>query len=260
MADPTSFSVKVMGLTLHRMRDLPQGAVALLAKRIAFVRHRHRPGQSKPSRRSRHKGSGTHPLACGFVMSRCCGRQTRREADTLSWMNSASDSSMSLNSRAAGCPTRPTSLGQARTGRTSNMPVSPPLAAGRPTRGSARVCGGLRGSAGFWQARIDQGTAAGFDTVRLTADAAWWGSQLPAGDALIRYESELNRLAGKGPQSILCAYDLSHASGSFVLDILKVHPRVFLGVLEMPNPYYLTPDEFLAMRTTPGATVSRENA
>lgn len=112
----------------------------------------------------------------------------------------------------------------------------------------------------FWQARIDQGAAAGFDTVRLTADAAWWGSQLPAGDALIRYESELNRLAGGGPQSILCLYDLSSASGSFVLDILKVHPRVFLGVLEMPNPYYLTPDEFLAMRSTPAANDSRENA
>ena len=63
--------------------------------------------------------------------------------------------------------------------------------------------------------------------------------------------SELNRLAGQGPQSILCVYNLSNASGSFVLDILKVHPRVFLGGLEMPNPYYLTPDEFLAMRSSP---------
>jgi hypothetical protein len=112
----------------------------------------------------------------------------------------------------------------------------------------------------FWRARIAQGTAAGFDTVRLTVDAAWWGPQLPAGDALIQYESELNRLAGQGPQSILCLYDLSNASGSFVLDILKVHSRVFLGALELPNPYYLTPDEFLAKRTRPVANDSRRNA
>jgi hypothetical protein len=112
----------------------------------------------------------------------------------------------------------------------------------------------------FWQARIAEGTAAGFDTVRLTADAAWWGPQLPDGDALIQYESELNRLVGQGPQSILCLYDLSEATGAFVLDILKVHPKVFLGTLEIPNPYYLTPDEFLATRNTDWVRDSRKRA
>jgi hypothetical protein len=110
----------------------------------------------------------------------------------------------------------------------------------------------------FWQQRVQDGCQNSFETVRLTAEAAWWGPQLPGGDALIRYESELNRLANDGPQSILCVYDIATASGAFVLDILKVHPRVFFCGHEMPNPYYLRPEEYLALRTAPATRDSAE--
>jgi hypothetical protein len=34
----------------------------------------------------------------------------------------------------------------------------------------------------FWAERIDQGGADGYETVRLTADAAWWQPQFPRGE------------------------------------------------------------------------------
>jgi hypothetical protein len=95
----------------------------------------------------------------------------------------------------------------------------------------------------FWRARIAASQTNGFARTRLTADAAWWALQLPGPDALIEYESELNRLVGGASDSVLCLYDLSLVSGSWVLDVIKVHPTVFFCGLEISNPYYVTPDE-----------------
>lgn len=101
----------------------------------------------------------------------------------------------------------------------------------------------------FWRERIASSTAGGYRAIRLTADGAWWGPQLPGGAELIRYESELNRLASDGPQSILCVYDLTTLSGAFVLDVLRVHAKIYFCGIAVPNPYYLTPDDYLALLT-----------
>lgn len=101
----------------------------------------------------------------------------------------------------------------------------------------------------FWDTSVTSALTNGFGFVRLTAEASWWMPQLPRLEDLIGYESELNRFTAKHPQAILCTYDLTQYNESIVLDLLKTHPMVLLSGIPIENPYYLTPDEFLAQRS-----------
>ena len=67
-------------------------------------------------------------------------------------------------------------------------------------------------------------------------------------EELVGYESELNRFMPKYPQLMLCLYDLKRFGGGIVVDMLKTHPKLLLGGMLLENPYYLSPDEFLAVR------------
>jgi hypothetical protein len=77
----------------------------------------------------------------------------------------------------------------------------------------------------------------------------WALRQAPGVEELVGYESELNRFLPRYPQVILCLYDLERFSGDIIIDVLKTHPRVLLGGMVLDNPYYLEPDEFLAVRS-----------
>ena len=46
----------------------------------------------------------------------------------------------------------------------------------------------------FWDRTVAKANTEGYEVARLSAEAAWWGPQLPGGQALIAYESELNTL------------------------------------------------------------------
>jgi hypothetical protein len=98
----------------------------------------------------------------------------------------------------------------------------------------------------FWDATVNSALTNGFDFVRLTGEASWWLPQMPGIDSLFQYESELNRFTTTHPQAILCMYDLSQYNESIVIDLLKTHPLVLISGLALENPYYLTPDEYLA--------------
>jgi hypothetical protein len=100
----------------------------------------------------------------------------------------------------------------------------------------------------FWDTTVKSALTNGFGFVRLVAEASWWMPQLPGVDALIRYESELNRFTARHPQAVLCMYDLSQYNESIVIDLLKTHPLVLLSGMALENPYFLTPDEFLEDR------------
>ena len=98
----------------------------------------------------------------------------------------------------------------------------------------------------FWDSNVKAALDAGFPFVRLGAEAGWWMPQMPGLNAFFRYESELNRFSGRYPQAILCMYDLEQYSENIVLDLLRTHPQVLMCGVLLENPYYLTPDAYLA--------------
>jgi hypothetical protein len=44
---------------------------------------------------------------------------------------------------------------------------------------------------------------------------------------------------------VICNYDLSKFSASFVMDIMRIHPVVIIGSILRENPFFVPPDQFL---------------
>ena len=96
----------------------------------------------------------------------------------------------------------------------------------------------------FWDRTVAKANTEGYEVARLSAEAAWWGPQLPGGQALIAYESELNTLTARQPAAILCLYDLNDCTGGLVIELMKTHPRIMINRLVIKNPWYMRPEEF----------------
>ena len=101
----------------------------------------------------------------------------------------------------------------------------------------------------FWNASVGAALGeGGYRFARTVGEMTWALRDAPGVEELVGYESELNRFMPKYPQLILCLYDLKRFGGGIVVDMLKTHPKLLLGGMLLDNPYYLSPDEFLAVR------------
>ena len=101
----------------------------------------------------------------------------------------------------------------------------------------------------FWEHNIQSALEGGeYRMVRSAGETHWALGDMPGVDQLVAYESELNRFIPRYPQVILCLYEIERFSGELILDMLKTHPKVLLGAMVFDNPYYVEPDEFLALR------------
>ncbi len=99
---------------------------------------------------------------------------------------------------------------------------------------------------GLWKMTISEAMYDGrFDMVRAVET---WSQRdvIPEPGELLSLESEMNRFVPLYPQVILCLYDVGSFGGGIVVDLLRTHPKVLLGGMILDNPYYTTPDVFLA--------------
>jgi hypothetical protein len=103
---------------------------------------------------------------------------------------------------------------------------------------------------GFWDGLVGRALGpGGFSFARAVGEMTWALRAAPGVEALMSYESALNRYLPRYPQVLLCLYDLEQFTGDLVIDLLKTHPKVLLSGMVLDNPYYLEPAEFLAMRS-----------
>ncbi len=102
----------------------------------------------------------------------------------------------------------------------------------------------------FWEQGVgDAVTRDGFGFVRAVGEMTWALQDLPGVEHLLVYEAKLNEFLPRYQQVILCLYDLEQFSdGEILLDLLRTHPKVLLSGQLLDNPWYTTPDEYLAMR------------
>jgi MEDS: MEthanogen/methylotroph, DcmR Sensory domain len=100
-----------------------------------------------------------------------------------------------------------------------------------------------------WIDRFEQvlqaGPAAGYAQTRFLAQMEWALQDLPGVDDLIEFETRVNYVTPKYPDTVICAYDLSKFGATTVMNALRTHPVVILGGLMQENPFYVTPDELL---------------
>ncbi len=84
-----------------------------------------------------------------------------------------------------------------------------------------------------------------YQRVRVTGNMEWALKTVPGVKDVIEYETKLNYVLPKYPDTFVCVYDLNRHSGSVVMDILRTHPMVIIGGVLQENPLYVPPDEFL---------------
>ncbi|MDA3895679.1 MAG: MEDS domain-containing protein [Desulfobacteraceae bacterium] len=92
----------------------------------------------------------------------------------------------------------------------------------------------------------DENLSKGGRNVRGTAEMGWALEKIPGVEHLMAYESLLNTFIwGKNWISI-CLYDVNRFPGSTIMKVLQVHPFVITGGGIFENPYFMTPEKWLA--------------
>jgi hypothetical protein len=94
----------------------------------------------------------------------------------------------------------------------------------------------------IWDENINNGVR----NVRGTAEMGWALEKIPGVGDLMAYESLLNTFIwGKNWISI-CLYDVNRFPGSTIMKVLQVHPFVITGGGIFENPYFISPEKWLA--------------
>src|SRR5688572_17202300 len=90
------------------------------------------------------------------------------------------------------------------------------------------------------------GKTDGFPLVRFIAHMEWSLEDAPGVNDIMEYESRLNDVLPKFDDPVLCVYDLAKFNAATIMDILRVHPMVLVGGILHVNPFYVSPDEYVA--------------
>jgi hypothetical protein len=94
----------------------------------------------------------------------------------------------------------------------------------------------------IWDENLNNGVR----KVRGTAEMGWALEKIPGVGDLMAYESLLNTFIwGKNWISI-CLYDVNRFPGSTIMKVLQVHPFVITGGGIFENPYFISPEKWLA--------------
>jgi hypothetical protein len=103
---------------------------------------------------------------------------------------------------------------------------------------------------GFWKASIAGAMNAGrYQRVRAASEICQSLRNMPDWGEVVRHESEINRMLSLYAQVLLCLYDLEKVGGAFLVDMVSMHPRLFINGRLTENPHYLPPDEWLARQS-----------
>lgn len=94
--------------------------------------------------------------------------------------------------------------------------------------------------------RFELAKQAGYSGVRSCGEMSWALRGIPGSDNLLEYEALLNTVIGTFPHIGMCLYDARRFDGATLFKVLQVHPYMIAQGQVVRNPFYLTPEEFLA--------------
>lgn len=87
---------------------------------------------------------------------------------------------------------------------------------------------------------------AGLPGARVSGEMSWALRGIPGSDRLIEYECRINTIVDTHPTTAVCQYDVRRFDGATLFDVLSVHPMMIVKGQVVRNPYYFTPEVFLA--------------
>lgn len=85
----------------------------------------------------------------------------------------------------------------------------------------------------------------GYKGVRISYDMSWALKGILGSERLMEYEALVNNILHDHPITVVCQYDARRFTGVSILDVLKVHPMIFVHGQIVQNPYYMKPQEYL---------------
>lgn len=95
--------------------------------------------------------------------------------------------------------------------------------------------------------RFENSKKAGYSGMRTSGEMSWALRGIPGSDRVMEYEVLLNTVQVPDfPFSGLCQYDARLFDGATLFNVLKVHPWMVVRGKVVQNPYYISPQEFLA--------------
>jgi hypothetical protein len=92
-----------------------------------------------------------------------------------------------------------------------------------------------------WDTVLEGAVRMGYPRTRVIAHLEWFQRDV---NVLLQYEAKFN-LVPRDRDPVICTYDLSRHSGSFILDVLRTHPMIIVGGILQENPFYVPAEQFL---------------
>lgn len=86
----------------------------------------------------------------------------------------------------------------------------------------------------------------GFSNARVIGEMTADIERVEGGERLLEYESRVSLLLKEHPITAVCQYSAHDFSGAMIMDVLRVHPFMIVHGSVVHNPFYLTPEQFLA--------------
>jgi hypothetical protein len=100
-------------------------------------------------------------------------------------------------------------------------------------------------------ARVDavfeEGHSRGFALTRLSGHGESALHDPTNLDGFLEYEARLTDLVSRGPDAVVCLYDVHQISAGVAFEVLKTHPMTIVGGVLQENPFFIPPAEFLAL-------------
>lgn len=84
-------------------------------------------------------------------------------------------------------------------------------------------------------------------TVRTCGEMSWLGRHQHVIPKALEYEARVNELLDGNDCTLLCVYDTPSTPSSIISDILATHEYALINGRLRRNPYYVSPEEYLAM-------------
>lgn len=93
---------------------------------------------------------------------------------------------------------------------------------------------------------LRSGKRQGYPLTRLIAHMEWCLRDCPGVEDIVEYESRLNQVLPLNDDVVICTYDIAKHSAEVIMGALRTHPVVIIGGILQVNPFYVTPEDFLA--------------
>ncbi|HET7727663.1 MAG TPA: MEDS domain-containing protein [Candidatus Limnocylindrales bacterium] len=93
--------------------------------------------------------------------------------------------------------------------------------------------------------------AAGWPRTRFIGHMGWTSPDRPEISDVIEYEARVNKVLADMWSPAICVYPMPLLSARTLVDLLAVHPVVYMSGTAVESPFFVPPDRFLQTRSRP---------